>query len=329
MIHKAAHFTRLDDGKVECNLCPLQCVLTEGKSGICRSRFAQGGELFTQNYGELVTLAVDPIEKKPLYHFYPGHQILSTGPNCCNLGCRHCQNWSISQQVTRTRYVSPDELVALALRGDSIGVAFTYTEPMIWYEYIMDAAPALRRAGLKVVLVSNGFINPAPLDDFIKVSDAMNIDLKSINPAFYKSICKGKLEPVQESIRRIAESDCHLEITNLIIPGHNDNPEELEQLFEYIEYLSPHIPTHLSAYYPAYEMSAPPTPTATLKQAYEMAKKRLKNVYVGNAWLEGASDTVCHECGHTLIKRKGQAVRVTGMKDGVCAECGVKPMIRM
>ena len=329
MIHKAAYFTKLDNGKVECQLCPLACKLDDGEAGICRSRFASDGELLTSNFGELVTLAVDPIEKKPLYHFYPGSKILSTGPNCCNLGCRHCQNWSISQQTTRTQYVAPEELVAMTVRDGSIGVAFTYTEPMIWYEYIMATAPLLKKAGLKVVLVTNGFINPEPLEDLIKVSDAMNIDLKSINPAFYKKICKGRLEPVKESIQRVAQSDCHLEITNLIIPGKNDAVDELEQLFEFIESISPEIPLHLSAYHPSYEMTAPATSVATLIQAREMALKRLKFVYIGNVRVDGASDTKCPECGEMLITRASHPPQITSLKKGRCTSCGYNARIRM
>lgn len=329
MIRPAAYFEKLDNGKVECQLCPLRCSLDEGQLGICRSRFARDGAMFTDNYGELVTVAVDPIEKKPLYHFFPGSQILSTGPNCCNLGCRHCQNWSISQQITRTRYLSPEQLVALALRGGSIGVAFTYTEPMIWYEYIMETAPQLRKAGLKIVLVTNGFINPEPLEDFIKVTDAMNIDLKSINPAFYRKICKGRLEPVQESIRRVVESSCHLEITNLIIPEQNDDPEEFQQLVDFIESLSPHIPLHLSAYHPSYEMTEPATPTVTLKKALAMARKKLKFVYVGNIHIDGASNTICEQCGEILVERTGLATRLTQLDQGRCVACGADAMIKM
>lgn len=329
MIKTAAHFRQLDNGKVECQLCPLGCTLADGQPGICRSRYAKDGKLLTDNFGELVTLSVDPIEKKPLYHFYPGSKILSTGPNCCNLGCTHCQNWMISQQITRTRYVSPEQLVAMALRGGSIGVAFTYTEPMIWYEYIMATAPQLRRAGLKVVLVTNGFINPEPLDDFIRVTDAMNIDLKSINPAFYKKICKGKLEPVQESIRKVAESDCHLEITNLIIPDKNDDPDEFAQLIEFIETLSPHIPLHLSAYHPAYEMSEPATPTKTLKRAWEVAGEKLKFVYVGNVHVAGAANTFCGECGQILVERGGTGISLTNLDQGRCVACGADAKIEM
>ncbi|MBI5265701.1 MAG: radical SAM protein, partial [candidate division Zixibacteria bacterium] len=165
MIHPAAYGERLDDGRVACHLCPAECRLREGVRGNCTSRFNQHGALVTDNYGEAVTIAVDPIEKKPLYHFYPGSQILSTGPNCCNLGCTFCQNWQISQQRTATTYVSPSELVELANREQSIGIAFTYTEPMVWFEYINDVAPLARRAGLKIVLVSNGYLNPEPLDE--------------------------------------------------------------------------------------------------------------------------------------------------------------------
>ncbi len=322
MIKPAAYSERREDSKVICHLCPADCRLTVGKRGICRSRFNRGGELVTDNYGELVTLAMDPIEKKPLYHFYPGTDILSTGPNSCNLGCVHCQNWTISQRQAGTFYCPPEKLVEAALSHESIGVAFTYTEPITWFEYIMDAAPLLRRAGLQTVLVSNGYISPEPLEELIRVIDAINVDLKSIRPGFYKRICKGRLEPVQHTIQRLAGSDVHLEVTNLIIPGLNDTNEDLADLIAFVADLSDGIALHFSAYRPDFKADFPSTPLDTMVRARTLALRRLKYVYLGNVWLEGSSDTHCPECQAMLVKRSGYQTSVLKLRDGRCLDCG-------
>ncbi|MEA2030623.1 MAG: AmmeMemoRadiSam system radical SAM enzyme [candidate division Zixibacteria bacterium] len=324
MIKKAAFAKELGDGKVQCLLCPAKCRLTPEKKGICTSRYNQKGTLVTDNYGELISLSVDPIEKKPLYHFYPGSTILSTGPNYCNMGCVYCQNWSISQKKAPTRYLSPEDLVQAAIDSKSIGVAFTYTEPVIWYEYIMDTAPLLQQAGLKAVLISNGYINPEPLDKLLEYIDAVNIDLKSIRPEFYRKICKSKLEPVQHSIKKIAEAGVHLEITNLIIPTLNDSDNDLNDLFDFVASVSELIPLHLSAYYPSYRLHIPATPAETMLRAWKLAKKRLKYVYVGNLMLAGTSNTYCPNCGTLLVSRSGYTTEVLAANEGKCSECGIE-----
>jgi len=324
MIKKAAYYEKIEDDIVICQLCPFHCRLSPDKKGICKSRFNREGELVTDNYGELVTLAVDPIEKKPLYHFHPSKDILSTGPNSCNFKCQHCQNWSISQKRTRTFFVPPETLVETALNYHSIGVAFTYTEPLMWFEYIMDVAPLLRAENLKVVLVTNGYIDPEPLEELIPLVDAANVDLKSMNPDFYRKICKGKLEPVLENIKRLAESKVHLELTNLIIPGKNDSESELKELVDFIAGLSDMIPVHFSAYYPNYKMEVEATPPDILFKVREMARMRLKYVFLGNIAAPGGSDSHCPSCGHLLIERKGYHTRVLGVEAGICAKCGFK-----
>ncbi len=322
MIKPAAYWKELGDGKVLCTLCPAGCLLTTGKAGICRSRFNQDGKLVTDNYGELVSLAMDPIEKKPLYHFHPGTEILSTGPNSCNFACVNCQNWTISQKKTKTMYFPPERLVETALQYRSLGVAFTYTEPMVWFEYIMDTAPLLREKGLKTVLVSNGYINPEPLEELLQVIDAINIDLKSIRPDFYKKICKAKLEPVLATIQRVAHSPVHLEITNLLIPTLNDSDKDIEKLTDFIASLSPLIPLHISAYRPDYKLDIPATPVETMLRAYRIASKKLKYVFLGNVLLEGYADSRCPQCGSTLVKRTGYYTSVQGVREGRCLSCG-------
>lgn len=328
MIRTAAYWDKLDGGKVICRLCPADCLLTEGKHGICRCRFNRGGELVTDNYGELVTLALDPIEKKPLYHYYPGSQILSTGPNCCNLGCMHCQNWTISQEPAGTTFVSPERLAELAQEHNSIGAAFTYTEPMVWFEYIMETAPLLKASGQKVVLVTNGYINPKPLEELLEVVDAMNIDLKGIRREFYLRICKGKVEPVLETIRRVAASRVHLELTNLIIPGENDSKKDIHDLIEFVASVSDSIPLHFSAYHPDYQLDRPVTPTSTLLWVYNEARERLNFVYIGNVVTEAGWNTDCPKCGNHLIRRFGYRINFVGLDGTKCGKCGFETGIK-
>lgn len=329
MIKLAAYSDRHPSGRLVCRLCPSECRLKEGQRGLCFSRYNQNGSLVTDNYGEAVSLAIDPIEKKPLYHFYPGADIFSTGPNACNLKCAHCQNWTISQERVATRYVSPERMVQYGAARGSIGVAFTYTEPLMWFEYLLDVAPLLHEAGLKVVLVTNGYINPRPLEDLLGLVDAANIDLKSFDEHFYRRVCKGKLAPVLDSIRAFFKAGVHLELTTLLIPGHNESGEELTRLTDFVADISPLIPLHLSAYYPAYQMNVPPTSAEILIKAKTIAEQRLKYVYVGNMHLPGCSDTKCPGCGAMLIRRNGYNPRIVGIIDGRCRACGFVTGIRM
>lgn len=323
MIKAGAYAEKLGEGRIMCRLCPAHCRFREGRRGICGSRFMKDGKLVTDNYGELVTMAVDPIEKKPLYHFYPGSDIVSTGANGCNFRCLNCQNWSISQERVPTTYVDPERLVQAARQYDSIGVAFTYTEPMIWYEYIMDVAPLLHEAGLKVVLVSNGYVDPEPLEDLIPVIDAINVDLKGMRPEFYRRICKGKLQPILDNIRTLGNSDVHLEITNLIIPTLNDTEKDFRALVDFVADISDMIPLHLSAYRPDYRLDAPATPVATLRLARDIARRRLKYVYLGNV-RDDDSDTICPHCESVLITRTGYRTLVQGMEGSRCRSCGAE-----
>ena len=319
---EALFYDKLDDGRVRCRLCPNLCVIGDGSPGRCMVRKNESGKLFTHSYGNTVTVAIDPIEKKPLYHFYPGTQITSTGANGCNLKCLHCQNWTISQEETRTTNVTPEQLVQAALDNDSIGIAFTYTEPMIWFEYIMDAAPLCREVGLKVVLVTNGYVNEAPLEELLAVTDAMNVDLKGIRPEFYKRICKGKIEPILSNIRRIAGAGVHLEVTNLVIPTLNDADDDLSALADFVASVSEMIPLHLSAYRPEYKLDIPATPLETLLRAQEIAEKRLKYVYLGNVRAPGGGDTRCPSCGSLLINGSGYRRLTSGLDGTRCRACG-------
>ncbi len=323
MIIEAAYYKKLDhDNMVHCLLCPAECRLRDGKKGICSSRFNDKGILRTNNFGELVSLSYDPIEKKPLYHFYPGSVIFSTGANGCNFNCQNCQNWEISQTEVPTRYVSPDDLVKIAGARNSIGIAYTYTEPLIWFEYILQSGRLIRDAGLKNVLVTNGYINAEPLNELLPLIDAANIDLKGMKPEFYKKVCKGKLEPVLENITRFHSAGVHIEITNLVIPGLNDTDADFQKLIDFIAGIDSSIPLHFSAYYPTYKMTNPPTSPASLLRAYEMASAKLDYVYLGNVNLPGKSDTICPKCKTAVIKRRGYLIDMAMMANGCCPHCG-------
>jgi len=322
MIVNATHWERLDNKRLRCHLCPAECLLTEGKVGICGSRFNREGELMVDNFGELVTVNYDPIEKKPLYHFYPGRMIFSTGANGCNFHCDNCQNWEISQKKVPTRYVSPEDLAEYAGNHHSIGVAYTYTEPLMWFEYILQAGHLVHRRGLKNVLVTNGYLNPEPLAELLPLIDAANVDLKSMKPDFYKKICKGRLEPVLENIRAFHAAGIKLEITNLVITDLNDTAEDFETLADFVRELSPRIPLHFSAYYPTYRMDNPPTPPERLLEAYTVARRQLDYVYLGNTRLPDKSDTFCPACGARLIRRSGYETEMVGLDDDRCRKCG-------
>ena len=306
---------------MQCLLCPHLCILAPGKAGRCRIRINAGGRLEAAGYGEAVSVSLDPIEKKPLFHFYPGREILSTGPNGCNLSCRFCQNWEISQVDGRSRYLEPAELVDLAVEHRSVGIAFTYTEPLVWFEYLMDACREARERGLVNVLVTNGTINAGPLRDLLPLVDAMNIDLKSMDDGFYRDVCGGDLGTVLKTIE-LAHAQCHVELTNLVIPGLNDSDKDIENLVGWTAGLDPLIPLHLSRYFPQYKMDAPPTPEKTLAKFRQMAIQKLKYVYVGNIRIDGAEDTHCPQCGNLLIARQGYTITITGIKNRACAKCG-------
>jgi pyruvate formate lyase activating enzyme len=319
---EARYYEKLDAGQVRCHLCPVNCHIAPGKQGICMIRTNEGGTLYATEYGRTIAVNIDPIEKKPLYHFKPGSEILSIGPNGCNFACAFCQNWTISQEKANTRYIAPESLVGLARESGSVGVAYTYTEPMIWFEYIYDSGRLLKAAGLSVVLVTNGYINEEPARELFGLVDAANIDLKSIRPDFYRKVCKGKLADVQRTIKIAIEMGVHIELTNLLIPKMNDSDEEINELVDWVADLNPKIPLHISRYFPNYKADNPATPEERLIYAYRAAKKRLKYVYVGNIMGVGSSDTLCQNCGATLVKRNGYDVKIIELNGNRCAKCG-------
>jgi pyruvate formate lyase activating enzyme len=312
--------------RIQCLICPHNCKVEEGKTGICGVRKNNGKEIELITYGIISGYSLDPVEKKPLYHFYPGKNILSAGSYGCNMRCDFCQNYHISQWVhtSGVREMSPEELVNDAIAADNnIGLAFTYNEPGIWFEYIRDVGISAKNAGLKTVLVSNGYINIDPLKEMTGFIDAFNIDLKAFNNSSYRTLTGAGLDPVKTTLREISKSGRHLEITSLIIPGHNDKPGEMIMQTEWIAAeLGRGVPLHLSRYFPMYKRNDPATPNETLSILYEIASERLDYVYMGNT-ISGNQDTRCPGC-HTLVtQRSGYKTILLNLgSNGKCSKCG-------
>jgi pyruvate formate lyase activating enzyme len=312
----------LDEGRVRCRLCPHSCLLKPGQSGNCLVRRNEGGTLVSLIYNQATAIALDPIEKKPLYHFHPGKEILSIGTSGCNLHCSFCQNWEISQTVERQMVpLAHKSLLDEIRKSGSIGLAYTYSEPAVWIETVLELGKRVKEAGFANVLVTNGFIEKEPLEDLLEVTDAMNVDLKAFTGRFYSQVCKGRLEPVKENIALIHDR-IHLELTTLVIPGLNDSEEEIDALCKWVANLDPFIPLHFSRYHPAYKMETPATPESTLKRIYEQARTYLKYVYAGNVWIPGTEDTYCPHCGAKVISRAFFTSENLGIREGQCRFCG-------
>ncbi len=280
---EALFYKETGNKTVQCFLCPHLCRIGEGHTGFCGVRSNKAGKLYSINYGRVASVALDPIEKKPLYHFHRGEFILSAGTVGCNLSCLFCQNWSISKEVqSPTESITSRFLIDKAKQLGSFGIAYTYNEPFVWYEFVYETAKLAREEGLKNVLVTNGYVSPEPLEEILPFIDAANIDLKSIRDEFYKKVCSGRVAPVLETIKKSCKA-CHVELTNLIIPTLNDSTEDLSGLVDWIyENVGDSVPLHFSRYVPGDKMTLPPTPVATLKKAEEIAGSKLKSAYLGN-----------------------------------------------
>lgn len=320
--HPAQFYQLRDNGIVECELCPHNCKISNNKIGLCKVRKNIDGKLYSLNYGQLSSLGIDPVEKKPLYHFYPQKKVLSVGSWGCNMSCVFCQNWQISQQKPELREFKPEEIVEAALKKNIELIAYTYSEPTVFYEFMLETAEIAAEKGLKNILVSNGFINQKPLERLLPFLDAANIDLKAFNNNFYQNECGGGLAPVKRTIETLARK-IHLEVTTLIVTDLNDDLTELEELFKWLAQINSEIPLHLSRYHPAYKLNNPPTDLELMKKAYQKAKKHLDHVYLGNAIIENTADTYCSNCGRSLIKRKAYQIE-NMLENNRCPDCGTE-----
>jgi len=324
------YWHRLDDGRVQCDVCPRACKLREGQRGLCFVRARQHDAVVLTTYGRSSGFCVDPIEKKPLNHFLPGTPVLSFGTAGCNLACRYCQNWDISKSRevdTLADAASPERIAAAAEELACRSVAFTYNDPVIFHEYAVDVARACRARGVRTVAVTAGYQCPAPREEFYRHMDAANVDLKGFSERFYHELCAGELAPVLDTLRYVHhETETWLEITTLLIPGWNDDDEELDALTRWIAgELSGDVPVHFTAFHPDWRMrDTPATPTATLRRARQIGiANGLRYVYTGNVWDVEGGTTVCHGCGGRLIVRDGYRIAAWRLtSDGRCPDCG-------
>ena len=322
-LKEAKYYKAIPPDRVKCLLCPHNCVIQHDKTGICGIRKNLNGKLFTAIYGEATSVSMDPIEKKPLYHFYPARDILSIGTKGCNFKCPYCQNWHISQDTdARSIYYEPDDIINTAIKKNSIGVAYTYSEPFIWFEYVLDCSRLAWKNGLKNVYVTNGFIEKEPLNELLEFTDAMNIDLKAFKETTYKKVLKGELSKVMDTIQT-ANNKCHVELTTLIVTGMNDDLAELSEMAEWISSVNKNIPWHISRYYPNYKYEKPATSIDFMTRVHDMAVKKLNYAFCGNIpGSYGRSDTICPSCKTTVIARSGYSVSIKALSNGKCATCG-------
>ncbi|HUU45675.1 MAG TPA: AmmeMemoRadiSam system radical SAM enzyme [Acidobacteriota bacterium] len=315
------------EGIVKCMLCAQECVIREGERGACRARENVDGELRSLVYGYPVAIHIDPIEKKPLYHFRPGSVAYSLATTGCPLHCQFCQNWEISQARPEdydVPYTPPEAVVSDAARRHAPVIAFTYNEPTVFSEYMLDIATAAKKQGIACVLISCGFMNERPLAAMCDVLDAIKIDLKGFSPEFYRHICSAELQPVLRSIKQVANSGVHLEIVNLVVPTLNDSDKMLTELAKWVfGELGPDVPVHFTRFHPDYRMlNLPPTPVATLENAYQIARAQgIRYPFVGNVPGHPGNNTYCPKCGKLVIERDGLFVTGMNMQNGTCGFC--------
>jgi pyruvate formate lyase activating enzyme len=331
MKKEAMLYEALDNGSIKCGLCAHECVINDGKTGICGVRQTGDGKLYTLVYGEAIAASVDPIEKKPLYHIVPGSGSYSIATIGCNFKCDFCQNWQISQ-ASKGRdgsfkggyHLLPQEVVSQAVSHDCKSIAYTYTEPTIYFEYAFDTAKLAHEKGILNVFVTNGFMSRGALESISPYLDAANVDLKSFRDRFYKRLCGGWLQPVLDSIRLMRELGVWVEVTSLLIPGQNDSDKELQDIAGFISETDQDIPWHISRYHPDYKFDqAPPTSLEALYKARAIGERAgLKYIYLGNV-AEG-NDTVCPQCKATVINRSFYDTRIESMNKGECGKCGGK-----
>jgi pyruvate formate lyase activating enzyme len=314
--------------RVECQICPNRCIIDEGDRGLCRIRMNLDGDLYLLTYGKPCAVHIDPIEKKPAYHFYPGSRSFSIATAGCCLDCKYCQNWQISQATPEdvpSYDLLPQDVVRRARESGCASIAYTYTEPTVFYEYMLDTARLAHENGIFNVYVTCGYINEKPLIELAPYLDAANIDLKAFNPKTYRALTRGEMEPVLKTIKYLYARNTIVEITHLVVPTFNDSISEIRQMSRWIvEELSADVPLHLSRFHPSYKLTnLPATSIEFLTDAYHAARAEgLNNVYVGNVPSAEFQNTYCAKCGALLIERKGYTVRSSDLHSGACAKCG-------
>ncbi|MBU1125233.1 MAG: AmmeMemoRadiSam system radical SAM enzyme [Candidatus Omnitrophica bacterium] len=329
-LREARYYQKLDKKVVQCQLCPRMCFIPSGKRGFCGVRENRDGTLYSLVYARPVAIHIDPIEKKPLFHFLPSTTAFSIATAGCNLRCKFCQNWEISQakpEDLQYAYLEPVELVKKAKEAGSPSIAYTYTEPTIFYEYMLETAKLAKEAGIKNVMHSAGYINEEPLRELVKYLDGANVDLKGFREDYYRDISEATLAPVLRTLKILKESGVHLEITNLVLSGYNDDDETLTQMCLWIkENLGEDTPLHFSRFFPMYKLVAlNPTPVATLEKARKIAMNcGLQYVFIGNLAGNPSENTYCPQCKKLLIERKGYFVAQNNVVDGKCRFCGFK-----
>jgi pyruvate formate lyase activating enzyme len=331
---EARYYIRLEGQKVKCLLCPHQCIINEGKRGICKVRNNDNGILQTLNCGDFSAVNFDPIEKKPLYHFYPGSEILSIGALGCNFHCACCQNYEISQTdpatFPRTMKLSVPDIMKMAeSHPGNIGIAYTYNEPSVWFEQMMDISKESKSRGMKNVVVSNGFLSTGPLEELIEYTDAFNIDIKSFDEVIHQKFTGGDLKFILDNLVHIKSSNKHLEINSLIVPGINDSIPEFNKLVSWIsENLGKNVPLHISRYFPRYKMIAGATSPGIILEMAGIASETLSYVYVGNVPVEDFQTTRCPQCAKKVAVRDGYSISIKNFgKNGECLFCGQKIII--
>jgi pyruvate formate lyase activating enzyme len=331
-MHEAMLYESLAEKTVQCRLCSHRCKIKDGKRGICAVRENHDGKLYTLVYGRVIAEHIDPIEKKPLFHFYPGTTAYSIGTVGCNFRCKHCQNADISQFpieyspniVGKER--TPAEIVNAARQANCASIAYTYTEPTIFFEFAYDIAQLAAKEGIKSVFVSNGYMTEEAARTLAPCLDAINIDLKAFTDDFYKKICGARLQPVLDSIRLMVELGVWVEVTTLIIPHHNDSDSELREIARFIREVDPGIPWHVTRFHPTYKLTdEPPTPVETLRRARKIGiEEGLRYVYEGNVPGESGESTFCYQCGRELIRRRGMMMQSSHIRHQQCPDCGVE-----
>ncbi|MFH0864308.1 MAG: AmmeMemoRadiSam system radical SAM enzyme [Candidatus Gottesmanbacteria bacterium] len=344
-MHEAVYYQKLDKKRIRCQLCSHRCLILPGKRGICSVRENRNGTLYTLVYGLVIAANVDPIEKKPFFHFLPGSKSFSIATAGCNFRCKFCQNWEISQ-LPKNRgeglgfvphastepdlndsYTTPDEIVKQALFTNCQSIAYTYTEPTIFFEYAIDTAKLAKKAGLTNVFVSNGYQTPETIKQMAGLIDAVNIDLKSFSDEFYQQVCGARLQPVLDSIKLMHNLGIWVEITTLLVPGQNDSPDELSKLAKFIASVDKNIPWHISRFHPDYQLTdMQPTPLKTLESAYAIGKGvGLNYIYIGNVIDDKHESTYCPKCNNLAIKRVGYDINIIGINNkDTCQKCGYK-----